>query len=250
LLHSTCREFYADTLLMRSFVGAIFVIVFPVCLWAGGRDLLVADASSQEIQNARADAYHLSRMKSVAMIQRFASKGYLVAVPSDARFYYLHQIPAQYRYCRPWTKLFLDRLGRQYYAKFGTPLRVTSLIRTVGRQINLARWDGNAADAYGSDRSSHLTGATVDISKHDMSPEAQAWMRDRLYSLRQGGDLYAIEEFYEPVFHVMVYPNFAHYGSQAHPSHSRRREVRRAGVHHRRRTVIPSVAASAIAGNE
>jgi Family of unknown function (DUF5715) len=196
---------------MRSVVCVISVLLFPIGLWAGGRRLLVADMSSQQIQNARADADHLSRMRDVKMIKRFAQSGYLVSVPSSARFYYLHGVPGPFQYCRPWTKLFLERLSRQYYAKFGTKLRVTSLVRTVGRQMRLARWNGNAADATGSDQSSHLTGATLDISKHSMSPAAQSWMRDLLHSLRQAGYLYAIEEFEEPVFHVMVYANYPQY---------------------------------------
>jgi hypothetical protein len=56
-----------------------------------------------------------------------------------------------------------------------------------------------------------LTGATLDISKHSMSPRGRSWMRDVLYSLRQAGYLYAIEEFEEPVFHVMVYANYPRY---------------------------------------
>lgn len=232
---------------MRSFVCAVCVLIFPVCIWAGGRGLLVADASSQQIQNDHADALHLSRMKSTAMIQTFAEKGFLVDVPSETKFYYLHKVPSEYRYCRPWTKVFLDRIGSEYYAKFGEQLRVTSLVRTVGRQLRLTRWNGNAADAFGSDRSSHLTGATVDISKHDMPPAAQEWMRARLYSLREGGYLYAIEEFYEPVFHVMVYPNYTRY--KAAPQ--RRRQTRRVAVqHHHPRRVVPAAQAAAFAGTD
>jgi hypothetical protein len=197
---------------MRSVVWAIAVLlVSPVWMWAGGRKLLVADPSSQQIQNARADADNLSRMRDITMVRRFARHGYLVSVPSNSRYYYVHGVPASYRYCRPWTKLFLDRLSRQYYAKFGTRLRVTSLVRTVGSQTRLAGWNSNAADATGSDQSSHLTGATLDISKHSMSPRGRSWMRDVLYSLRQAGYLYAIEEFEEPVFHVMVYANYPRY---------------------------------------
>jgi hypothetical protein len=197
---------------MRSVACAIAVFLFfPVGMWAGGRGLLVADTSSQQIQNARADADNLSRMRNVAMVRRFARHGYLVSVPSSSRYYYLHGVPAPYRYCRPWTKLFLQRLSRQYYARFKRPLRVTSLVRTVARQRQLARRNGNAADATGSDQSSHLTGATLDISKHSMSAQGRSWMRDVLYSLRQAGYLYAIEEFEEPVFHVMVYANYPRY---------------------------------------
>jgi hypothetical protein len=200
---------------MRAFACAILsLFLFPAWMWAGTRTVLLADDSSQAIQNARADADDLSRMRDRRMIRRFLRKGYLVRVPTRTSTYYLHGVPGPYRYCRPWTKVFLERLSRQFDARFKQPLRVTSLVRTVGRQERLGRRNDNAADAVGSLRSSHLTGATVDISKRNMSPRALQWMRDVLYSLRRQGYLYAVEEFEQPVFHIMVYRNY--------PQHVRR----------------------------
>lgn len=196
---------------MRGLVCVLAILFSSVSMWAGSRGLLVADVTSPIIQNARADADNLSRMRDVAMVQRFAQNGLLVHVPSSTRSYYLHAIPSAYHYCRPWTKLFLDRLSREYHAKFGQRLRITSMVRTVKRQMMLARRNGNAADAFGALRSSHLTGATLDISKHSMSAAGRTWMRKVLYSLRKSGYLYAIEEFEEPTFHVMVYTNYPDY---------------------------------------
>lgn len=187
------------------------LLLLPLWVWAGKRKLLAAIDSSQAIQNARADADNLSRMRDSAMIQRFFRSGYLVAVPFSTRYFYLHRIPRAYRYCRPWTILFLQRLSRQYYARFRQRLRVTSLVRTEARQNWLARHNGNAADTYGALRSSHLTGATLDISKHAMPAQGQNWIRRVLYSLRSQGYLYAIEEFEQPTFHVMVYANYPEY---------------------------------------
>lgn len=195
---------------MRAAVIA-FLFVFTGFLHAGDRHSLVADVSSQTIQNTHANDANLSRMTNVAMIQRFARRGYLVPVPTSASSYYLHAIRPPERYSRPWTKLFLQRLSSQYEARFHQRLRVTSLVRTVGSQERLARWNGNAADATGDDRSSHLTGATIDISKRWMSPAGEEWLRETLYSLREAGYLYAIEEFYQPTFHIMVYPKYAQY---------------------------------------
>jgi hypothetical protein len=197
---------------MRALPCAVSVLLlFPPWMWANGRKVLVADDSSQAIQNARADADNLSRMRDTAMVQRFVRGGYLVSVPFSTRYYYLHGISSPYRYSRPWTKLFLQRLSRQYYARFKRRLRVTSMVRTRKRQMVLARYNGNAADAVGALRSSHLTGATLDISKHSMSPQARRWMRKVLYSLRKQGYLYAIEEFEQPTFHIMVYASYPEY---------------------------------------
>lgn len=205
----------------------VSVLLFSSFTWAGNNGVLVADTSSQLIQNERADADNLSRMRDVSMIQKFARSGYLVRVPVETDTYYLHDIPSSFRYCRPWTKLFLDRLSRQYEARFHEPLRITSLVRTVDRQARLARRNGNAADASGPTASSHLTGATLDISKHSMSPAGQAWLRDVLYSLRQAGYLYAIEEFEQPVFHVMVFEHYTDYVERV-THRSRQHEVKTA----------------------
>lgn len=195
---------------MRFSVPAVVLLsLFPFSsIWAAGRSALVANALSQAIQNTRADDDNLSRMRDVSMLQKFVRRGYLVATPSSTRTYYMHAISPQYRYCRPWTRTFLDRLSRQYYAKFGERLRVTSLVRTTGSQLRLAEYNDNAAEAFGPLRSSHLTGASIDISKHDMSPAGQRWMRNMLYSLREQGYVYAIEEFEQPAFHVMVFKNY------------------------------------------
>jgi hypothetical protein len=173
--------------------------------------LLIATRSSQLIQNKKANADDLSRMQNVAMIQRFRKGGYLVRVPRTSRHYYVRYVPAKYRYLRPWSKLFLDRLSRQYYARFKKKLRVTSLVRTVALQKKLARSNGNAASATGPRRSSHLTGATLDISKARMTAKERRWMRRVLHSLRKKGYVYAVEEFRQPTFHIMVHKSYLEY---------------------------------------
>jgi hypothetical protein len=191
-------------------VAALFTISPPM-VSARARSVLTANASSQTIQNARADAYHLTRMRNRAMIVQFAEAGYLVSVRSRTRYYYLHRVPSAYRYLRPWTKRFLDQISKDYYANFHQRLRVTSLVRTVEMQRRLAHRNSNAADATGDDRSSHLTGATLDISKHSMSWREKKWLRHELIELQKSGYLYAVEEFHQPCFHVMVYPNYRDY---------------------------------------
>lgn|SRR5579875_95111 len=194
-----------------TFVVAALLIARPAVMRGGARSVLAAKASSQSIQNARADAYHLARMRDRAMIEQFVEAGYLVSVPPDTRFYYLHGIPPSYSYLRPWAKRFLDQISREYYARFHQQLRVTSLIRTVYLQRRLEHRNFNAAEATGDDRSSHLTGATLDISKHSMSWREKKWLRRELIDLEQGGYIYAIEEFRQPCFHVMVFPNYRDY---------------------------------------
>jgi len=201
--------------MMRPLRAAPLVIAMalacPAKTFADSSELLRAEWNSQVIQNRRADRDDLSRMTNVAMVQRFARAGLLVPVPSSTKYYYTRYIPAKYRYLRPWSKLFLDRLSSQYYARFRKRLRITSMVRTMALQSSLAKRNKNAAPAYGSRRSSHLTGATLDISKKGMTSRELEWMRRVLYSLKQRGYLYAVEEFQQPAFHVMVYRNYPDY---------------------------------------
>jgi len=224
--------------LLRASAVLALALLFPICMCAGSQSLLLASASSQVVQNTRADVDDLSRMRNAAMIQRFARHSYLVSVPSSTRSYYLHAILPRHRYARPWTKVFLERLSRQFYAKFKQRLRVTSLVRTTASQIRLARYNANAADAFGSLRSSHLTGASLDISKRSMSPEARRWMRDVLLSLRKQGYLYAIEEFAQPTFHVMVYRSYPTYVRQL-TRRVHRKTTKSRLAHRRKRPSLP-----------
>ena len=175
------------------------------------RRIQIATATSQQVQNERADSDNLSRMSDHPMILRFQGAGLLQAVPLSTPTFYLHRISSKYRYLRPWTKLFLTRLSSRYHARFRQKLRVTALVRTVAAQQALRRHNLNAAVAVGTVRSSHLTGATLDISKHQMLPEHRQWMRRVLYSLHSQGVIQAIEEFRQPCFHVMVHRSYRDY---------------------------------------
>ena len=201
---------------MRAFRAAILPIVVGLAcplasLAASSKSLLRANWDSQIVQNRRADADDLSRMTNVAMVQRFVRAGLLVPISSSTKYYYTRYIPAKYRYLRPWSKLFLDRLSSQYYARFKRKLRITSTVRTVALQSGIGKHNKNAASAYGSRRSSHLTGATLDISKNGMKQRELDWMRRVLHSLKLKGYLYAVEEFQQPAFHIMVYRNYPEY---------------------------------------
>ena len=175
---------------------------------------LRADSQSQIEQNRLANADHLSRMQDKAMVQRWVRLELLVPVRERTRDYYLHAVPNDYRYLRPWAYLFLQRLGNQFRTRFGRPLRITSMLRTVSYQRALARRNGNAAASTGPKASVHLTGACLDISKRDMTRTHQSWVRNVLASLHAKQYLYAIEEFKQPTFHVLVHRRYEDYVAQ------------------------------------
>lgn len=191
-------------------ISTVVVLTLSTVTTSSANDLR-ATTESQIIQNQQADEDNLSRIEDSKMLDRFVRLKLLTAVPGDTRDYYLANVPSRYRYARPWTKLFIERLSNQYRDRFGAKLRVTSLIRTVSLQNSLRRRNANAASPYGEKRSTHLTGASIDISKKGMTRAQQSWMRTVLRSLREKGHIFAIEEFQQPAFHIMVYRQYEDY---------------------------------------
>ena len=170
---------------------------------------------AQKRQNLAADADGLTRLKDAAQLARFIRKGLLVEVV-DADAYALdpdigsHDPSRQglYRYARPWTKAFLDKELAAAPRPEGFRFKITSLVRTQAYQDALCR-GGDGAPVCGKrwwERSSHLTGATVDISKEGMPVAVRAWLKKRLAKLQKQGKVIAVEE--RGCFHVMVLPKY------------------------------------------
>jgi hypothetical protein len=91
------------------------------------------------------------------------------------------------------TRLFVERLARQYRAACGERLVVTSGIRP--KSVRLA----NSVD-----KSVHPTGMAVDLRK----PRGRCltWLRRTLLALEKEKVLEATEEYTPPHFHVAVFP--------------------------------------------
>ena len=177
------RSCFGSLVLMAKRVPMLVVLALTFPFASQAEPNLRADSSSQIEQNRLADADHLSRMQDKAMVQRWARLELLTRVKEKTRDYYLHAVPNDYRYLRPWAHLFLQRLASQFRTRFGRPLRVTSMLRTVSYQRSLARRNGNAAPSTGPKASVHLTGACLDISKKGMTRSQQSWVRNVLASL-------------------------------------------------------------------
>ncbi len=208
----TCEGFCVRLVNVRvkTWIG-LLVLLCTVSVSAASRRGLRANTESQVHQNQRADRDHLSRMKDSGMLESWARLELLVPVPAKTANFYVHQVSPQYRYVRPWAKLFLDRISSQFRRRFERPLRITSLTRTVDYQNQLSRRNGNAASPYGEKRSSHLTGASLDISKKGLGGAQVGWLRRVLLSLHRKQYVFAVEEFYQPNFHVMVHRNYPEY---------------------------------------
>jgi hypothetical protein len=184
----------------------------PVLYTARGR-LIVPPAlkGSHEVllhQNEMADRDGLIRVQDDADLERLRAAKELVALPASPALEIDERLPANRRYCRPWTAQFLAAIARAHYARFHTPLQVNSAVRTVEFQERLRTINGNAAPAEGETASPHLTGQAIDLAKHGLSMTEIAWMRGYLMPLVQQGKVDVEEEFQQACFHISVYKNY------------------------------------------
>jgi hypothetical protein len=113
------------------------------------------------------------------------------------------------RYCRPWTRDFVEDLGHAYHQQFGGQIQVNSAVRTVQVQKKLRRHNRNAAPEKGDTASSHLAGITVDLQRRGMTREQIQWVEQYLVPLRDAGLVEPEEERHQWVFHVAVSGRYA-----------------------------------------
>lgn len=159
-------------------------------------------------QNQVADSEGLDRIRDDNDLERMRTEHLLVPIPTGNGLHIDDRLPENRRYCRPWTALFLNQLGREYYARFQKPLQVNSAVRTVEFQHHLIHINGNAAPADGDTASPHLTGQAIDLAKHGLSMTEIAWLRGYLLPLVQQGKVDVEEEFQQSCFHISVYEKF------------------------------------------
>ena len=118
------------------------------------------------------------------------------------------------RYCRPWTREFVEDLSRAYYKQFGTQIQVNSAVRTVKVQHKLRRHNRNAAPETGETASSHLAGITLDLQRRGMSKQQVKWVEAYMLPLKTQGLIEPEEERHQWVFHVMVSGRYSEWRKQ------------------------------------
>src|SRR5258708_22001616 len=107
------------------------------------------------------------------------------------------------RYCRPWTRNFVQDLSQAYYHRFHEQIQVNSAVRTVKGQKRLRRHNRNAAPAEGDTASSHLAGLTVDLQRRSLTTEEIRFVELYLFYLNALGLVEPQEERRHLVFHLM-----------------------------------------------
>ena len=160
-------------------------------------------------QNEEIDRLELPRIQNQAELEQLIASQDLVPIVAGQTLRFDPRLDPDRRYCRPWTRDFLDDLSEAYYEQFHSPIQVNSAVRTVQVQKKLRRHNRNAAPEKGETASSHLAGITVDIQRRGMTRQQVAWMEQYLVPLRDQGLVEPEEERHQWVFHVAVSGRYA-----------------------------------------
>jgi uncharacterized protein DUF5715 len=160
-------------------------------------------------QNEEIDRLELPRIQNQAELDQLIARQELVPIVASQTLRFDPRLDPDRRYCRPWTRAFLDDLSEAYYQQFHAPIQVNSAVRTVQVQKKLRRHNRNAAPEKGETASSHLAGITVDIQRRGMTKQQVAWMEEYLMPLRDEGLVEPEEERHQWVFHVAVSGRYA-----------------------------------------
>jgi hypothetical protein len=156
------------------------------------------------IQNAEVDRLNLPRIQDETELEALKADGSLLEIEPGESLRIDPRLDPSRRYCRPWTRDFVDDLSQAYYNRFHQQIQVNSAVRTVKVQKKLRRHNRNAAPYEGDTASSHLAGVTVDLQRRGMNKEQIRWMEYYLFYMKALNLVEPEEERHQWVFHIMV----------------------------------------------
>ena len=155
-------------------------------------------------QNEEINRLDLPRIQDDVELEALKDSGALVPIEESESLKVEHGLDPSRRYCRPWTRDFLQDLSEVYYRQFHDQIQVNSAVRTVKVQKKLRRHNRNAAPADGDTASSHLAGVTVDLQRRGLTKEEIRFVEHYLFYLNALGLVEPEEERRHWCFHVMV----------------------------------------------
>ncbi|HYU47980.1 MAG TPA: DUF5715 family protein [Terriglobales bacterium] len=155
-------------------------------------------------QNEEVDRLQLPRIQDDDELEALKASHALVPIEESETLRIEHSLDPSRRYCRPWTRDFVQDLSEVYYRQFHDQIQVNSAVRTVKVQKKLRRHNRNAAPAEGDTASSHLAGVTVDLQRRGMTKEQIRFVERYLFYLHALGLVEPEEERRHWCFHVMV----------------------------------------------
>src|ERR1700678_2722397 len=155
-------------------------------------------------QNEEIDRLDLPRIQDDDELEQLIATHDLVPIEQSDSLRIAKGLDPSRRFCRPWTRDFVDDLSANFYRQFHDQIQLNSAVRTVKVQKKLRRHNRNAAPADGDTASSHLAGITVDLQRRGMTNEQIRWMEHYLFYMKALGLVEPEEERHQWVFHIMV----------------------------------------------
>jgi len=155
-------------------------------------------------QNEEIDRLELPRIQDDDELEALKASGDLVPIVASDSLKIEPSLDPSRRFCRPWTRDFVEDLSEAYYRKFHDQIQVNSAVRTVKVQKKLRRHNRNAAPVDGDTASSHLAGVTVDLQRRGLSKDEIRFVERYLFYLNALGLVEPEEERRHWCFHVMV----------------------------------------------
>jgi len=155
-------------------------------------------------QNEEIDRLDLPRIQDDDQLEALKASGALVPIEASESLKIESSLDPSRRFCRPWTRDFVQDLSEVYYRQFHAQIQVNSAVRTVKVQKKLRRRNRNAAPVDGDTASSHLAGITVDLQRRGMTNEQIRFVEHYLFYLNALGLVEPEEERRHWCFHVMV----------------------------------------------
>ena len=167
-------------------------------------------------QNAEIDRLELPRIQDDAELEQLKLDGKLLPIIPNEALRIDPRLDPDRRYCRPWTRLFVEDLAAAYHEEFPRDqIQVNSAVRTVIVQKKLRRHNRNAAPAEGEIASSHLAGVTVDLQRRGMSKAEIHWVENYLIPMKAAGLVEPEEERRQWVFHIMVSDRYSEWRDES-----------------------------------
>ena len=137
------------------------------------------------------------------LASNFAGQKYDLNNPADRKQMRIRLL----RMFNPGAKPILKELANAYFQKFGRPLRVTSLTRSMDYQIGLNK--GNANSFKVRDENAlppHTSGCAFDLARKHMNAEEQNFVMAKLAEMERANKLDALIEYgVNACFHIFIY---------------------------------------------
>lgn len=133
----------------------------------------------------------------------FAGQKYDLNNPADRKQMRMRLL----RMFQPRAKPILKKLADAYSQRFGRPLRVTSLTRSMDYQILLNSNNANSFKVRGEGSlPPHTSGCAFDLARKHMPVEEQNFVMAKLAEMERAGELDALIEYgANACFHVFIY---------------------------------------------